>query len=104
MLQFDDNNNDRDILKRQWRSFCDFHVGKYKQALDEYQNQASLDNIDVGKNEVTVNMAVCMFYLGYNRFSSFCSPLKCKYFKCRFFLQECMPNLKSSLNQFQTAQ
>lgn len=64
LFQFDDTTNEHDILKKQWRSFCDFHVGKYKQALDEYQNQASIDNVHVDKNEVWVNVTVCMFYLG----------------------------------------
>lgn len=45
-------------------SFCNFHLGNYKQALEEYQNLLKIENSDVNKNEIAVNIAVCMFYLG----------------------------------------
>lgn len=41
-------------------AFCDFHLGNYKESLDQYQN---LDAIKSNK-EVAMNIGVCMFYLG----------------------------------------
>lgn len=62
--QFDSNASKQEILSKQWKSFCDFHLGNYKQTLEEYQNLKKVDSPDVDRNEIAINIAVCMFYLG----------------------------------------
>lgn len=49
---------------QQWRTFCNFHLGNYKDALDEYQHLVQLDNSAMDKETLTINIAICMFYLG----------------------------------------
>lgn len=64
LFQFDPNAAKREHLTKQWKAFCDFHLGNYKQALDEYQSLQNIDNADIDGNEIAINMAVCMFYCG----------------------------------------
>lgn len=64
IFQFDTNAAKQENLTKQWKAFCDFHLGNYKQALEEYQNLKKLDSSDIDGNEIAINIAVCMFYLG----------------------------------------
>lgn len=47
-----------------WRTFCNFHLGNYKDALDEYQQLMQVENSGMDKDTLTINIAICMFYLG----------------------------------------
>lgn len=49
-------------LTDQWIAFCNFHLGDYAKALHNYQ--AVQRNVSASSAEVTINVAVCMFYLG----------------------------------------
>lgn len=63
-FQFDTNASKQENLTKQWKSFCDFHLGNYNQALEEYQSLQNIDNADIDGNEIAINIAVCMFYCG----------------------------------------
>lgn len=52
-----DNDNIRSLID-QWTAFCNFHLGDYTKALQQYQS------IRKDENSVAINVAVCMFYLG----------------------------------------
>ncbi|XP_037039467.1 intraflagellar transport protein 56 [Bradysia coprophila] len=52
-----DNDNIRSLID-QWTAFCNFHLGDYAKALEQYQS------IRKDENTVAINVAVCMFYLG----------------------------------------
>lgn len=65
IFQFDPNAKKQDLLTKQWIAFCNFHLGNYKQALDDYVELKKNDSLD-GK-AIDLNIAVCMFYLGNER-------------------------------------
>ncbi|XP_055604983.1 intraflagellar transport protein 56-like [Uranotaenia lowii] len=50
-----------DSLKELWVSFCNFHIGDYKEALEQYEK---IYDADKSQKEVALNICVCMFYLG----------------------------------------
>lgn len=52
------------MLVKLWMAFCDFHMGKYRSALDEYQRLQGLENSGLDLHEISLNVAICMFYLG----------------------------------------
>lgn len=54
----------QEALIKQWTAFCNFHLGNYKLALDEYEKLRKSDHQDVGGDEIELNIAICMFYLG----------------------------------------
>lgn len=39
-------------------------MGNYKQALEAYQHLKKIDSSDIDNDEIAINIAVCMFYLG----------------------------------------
>lgn len=39
-------------------------MGNYKDALDEYQQLMQADDSGMDKDTLTINIAICMFYLG----------------------------------------
>lgn len=55
-----DNDNIRSLLD-QWTAFCNFHLGDYAKAMQQYQSIRKDEN---HTNTVAINVAVCMFYLG----------------------------------------
>lgn len=57
---FDDDDNQK-ILREQWMAFCSFHLGDYQKALDQYQ---AIKKEDPTISDITLNVAICMFYLG----------------------------------------
>lgn len=44
-------------------------MGNYKDALDEYQQLMQADDSGMDKDTLTINIAICMFYLGNITFS-----------------------------------
>ncbi|XP_065084670.1 intraflagellar transport protein 56 [Ochlerotatus camptorhynchus] len=50
-----------ELLKELWVAFCNFHIGDYKDALDQYEKIYSDDQT---QKDVALNICVCMFYLG----------------------------------------
>ena len=44
-----------------WLAFCLFHLGDYKQAMEEYEK---LSRKDTCNPDVWVNLACCYFFLG----------------------------------------
>jgi intraflagellar transport protein 56 len=46
--------------KDYWITFCDFHLGLYRDALSKYEKMYAINK----SNEVALNIGVCMFYLG----------------------------------------
>lgn len=48
------------MLSKQWRTFCNFHLGNYKEALNDYRDLKAQSTDDV----LAMNIAICMFYLG----------------------------------------
>lgn len=63
-LQFNASAVKQEVLTRQWTAFCNFHLGNYKLALDEYEKLRKSEHEDVGGDEIELNIAICMFYLG----------------------------------------
>lgn len=61
-LEFGDGNKRNELLTKQWLVFCDFHLGNYKKALDQYENLKQSEHVETKENDL--NIAVCMFYLG----------------------------------------
>lgn len=51
-----------------WSAFCNFHLGDYTRALQQYQQlrsaDAGSDADGTASAETDINVAVCMFYLG----------------------------------------
>ncbi|XP_055703170.1 intraflagellar transport protein 56 [Phlebotomus papatasi] len=47
-----------------WGAFCAFHLGDYRKALEQYEVIRKGSKGAVPANEVDINIAVCMFYLG----------------------------------------
>lgn len=50
-------------------AFCNFHLGDYAKALEQYQaiqagNAEEGSSADASTSDVIINVAVCMFYLG----------------------------------------
>lgn len=64
LLQFNAGASRQEALIKQWTAFCNFHVGNYKLALDEYEQLRKSDDADVNGNDIELNIAICMFYLG----------------------------------------
>lgn len=64
ILEFSNFNEKSDVicLKDQWKGFCYFHLGNYQNALECYENIKKKMFGD--PKDVTLNIAVCMFYLG----------------------------------------
>ncbi|KAI8121748.1 intraflagellar transport protein 56 [Lucilia cuprina] len=52
---------DKDISIDQWIAFCYFHLGDYQKSLDMYKH---IFHIEPATEDINLNMAVCMFYLG----------------------------------------
>lgn len=52
-------NKNLETLAKEWTAFCNFHLGGYNKAMDEYQSLRS-----TGDKSIDLNVAVCMFYLG----------------------------------------
>lgn len=52
---------DKKLLSNEWIAFCNFHLGDYQRALEQYQ---SIKSSDPTIQNLTLNIAVCMFYLG----------------------------------------
>ncbi|EDS26880.1 conserved hypothetical protein [Culex quinquefasciatus] len=50
-----------DPLKELWVAFCNFHIGDYKEALQQYEAMHAKDRTE---KEVALNICVCQFYLG----------------------------------------
>lgn len=48
-------------IKQQSLAFCNFHLGDYKKALNQYEETFQKDTDD---NDTALNIGVCMFYLG----------------------------------------
>lgn len=48
-------------LKDLWIAFCNFHLGDYKSALDNYEKIYANDK---SMKDIALNIGVCMFYLG----------------------------------------
>lgn len=63
-MQFNASAVTQEALIKQWTAFCNFHLGNYKLALDEYEKLRKSDDQDVGGDEIELNIAICMFYLG----------------------------------------
>lgn len=61
-MKFSKNYDEIDAkLKKLWLAFCSFHLGDYKDALEQYEHISALDE----KNPILLlNMGLCMFYLG----------------------------------------
>lgn len=47
--------------KELWMAYCNFHLGDYKTALEEYEKIYEKHS-DV--KDIALNIGVCMFYLG----------------------------------------
>lgn len=63
-LQFNASAVKQEALIKQWTAFCNFHLGNYKLALDGYEKLRKTDHLDIGDDEIELNIAICMFYLG----------------------------------------
>lgn len=57
----DDDDEEHQLAKEQWTAFCSFHLGDYQKALQEYK---SIRDAEPATEDITLNIAVCMFYLG----------------------------------------
>lgn len=55
-----DYDEEEEVDKIHWLAWCDFHLGNYKESMEQYEK---LDAIQSSK-EVAMNIGVCMFYLG----------------------------------------
>lgn len=60
-FQFGVNKN-QDSLAREWTAFCNFHLGSYNRAMEQYEVLRNSDGSD--EKNIALNVAVCMFYLG----------------------------------------
>lgn len=71
ILQFSKDYDEIDgTLKKLWLAFCNFHIGDYKNAMEQYENILKIDETN---QTLRLNMGVCMFYLGKNFvFLDFC--------------------------------
>lgn len=47
-----------------WKTFCNFHSGNYKAALDQYQKENLTSKNAIDSNTLAINGAICMFFLG----------------------------------------
>lgn len=45
-------------------AFCNFHLGDYTKALEQYQQIRADEATADASSDVIINIAVCMFYLG----------------------------------------
>lgn len=73
LLQFM-NEDEIDVIKRdEWIAFCSFHLGDYQRALKEFQGIKSKMPM---LTNISLNIAVCMFYLGKCVFSNIISNFK----------------------------
>lgn len=56
-----DYDDEDELEKKLWMSYCDFHLGDYKKCLDDYEKvyDGNRDQKDIG-----LNIGVCMFMLG----------------------------------------
>uniref|UniRef100_A0A0A1X1Y2 Tetratricopeptide repeat protein 26 n=1 Tax=Zeugodacus cucurbitae TaxID=28588 RepID=A0A0A1X1Y2_ZEUCU len=57
----DEENEEQHLVKEQWIAFCSFHLGDYQQALQQYK---SIRDAEPATEDIALNVAVCMFYLG----------------------------------------
>lgn len=55
-----DYDDEDESSKAHWFAFCDFHLGDYKSALDQYEKLYAQNK----SNELALNIGVVMFYLG----------------------------------------
>lgn len=53
-----------DWIRELWGAFCAFHLGDYRKALEQYEVIRKGSKGAIPANEVDINIAVCMFYLG----------------------------------------
>ncbi|XP_055305612.1 intraflagellar transport protein 56 [Sitodiplosis mosellana] len=58
LLEYTNSGNDG--LSKQWRTFCNFHLGNYKEALNDYRDLKTQSEDSI----LIMNVAICMFYLG----------------------------------------
>lgn len=77
-------------------------MGNYRKALEDYQELKKLDSADVIGNEVAINVAVCMFYLGMRPKPSLIKLNFCFLKHSIFRSKECMPSLRKSLKTYRT--
>lgn len=57
----DAEEDERQLIINQWIAFCYFHLGDYQKSLEIYRN---IYKIEPATDDINLNMAVCMFYLG----------------------------------------
>lgn len=55
-----DYDDEDDESKAHWYAFCDFHLGDYKSALNQYEKLHE----KLKTNDLALDIGVCMFYLG----------------------------------------
>ncbi|XP_019891991.2 intraflagellar transport protein 56 [Musca domestica] len=57
----DSEEEDKQVAIDQWIAFCHFHLGDYHKALEVYRH---INDVESPTEEINLNVAVCMFYLG----------------------------------------
>ncbi|XP_031628758.1 intraflagellar transport protein 56 [Contarinia nasturtii] len=64
LLEKEDHISGNDELSKHWKTFCNFHLGNYKEALNEYKCIKDSNTSRIDSNTLMMNMAICQFYLG----------------------------------------